>query len=459
MVLRFIILLYLPLSVALAQVCTQLEPFGLEGKTIHDLRSLASYLYAAADTDGVYLRNITSPDSGWRSIGFVGKRIYAIYPHLLGSGYSSELVLTAGVVPKPEEGDTTRLYCSSDHGQTWFPSDTDIPFTELHAVLSIDGFPSDVVCGETFIGGYGGVFRSGSGGWEKVLQHEIVRLVYVGPSLTIWAAGSTARGDNFAKRSTTGGDSWESVEPWGRYGDEPVLSLVENDSGVVYAGGAENVVRSNDSGKTWYDPVIGDTAVPWAGWFSLAVSHKPYVLAAGRLWGSGSLVMLESETGGTYWRVIQCDTIAGIMSIAKDPRTSSVFYLGTIGDGVLKFTSTIVSVKEGQSLPTQVLLSQNYPNPFNPSTTIRYELPTRSHLILKIFNLVGQEVAMLVDEERQAGRYEVRWDASGFATGVYFYRLQASTTSRHVGTPSQVLGTPSRRAGEVVEMKKLILLR
>ncbi len=93
-------------------------------------------------------------------------------------------------------------------------------------------------------------------------------------------------------------------------------------------------------------------------------------------------------------------------------------------------------------------LYQNYPNPFNPLTTIRYELPKKSHVILKIFNLLGQEVVTLVDEEKAAGTYEVRWDAGGFATGMYFYRLQARSPHGRHG-----------RSGEFVETKKVVLIR
>lgn len=83
------------------------------------------------------------------------------------------------------------------------------------------------------------------------------------------------------------------------------------------------------------------------------------------------------------------------------------------------------------------LLEQNYPNPFNPSTTIRYQLPKASRVSLKIFNTLGQEVAVLVDEEKEAGYYQARWDAA-LPSGVYFYRLQT---------------------GDYLETKKMILLR
>jgi hypothetical protein len=98
---------------------------------------------------------------------------------------------------------------------------------------------------------------------------------------------------------------------------------------------------------------------------------------------------------------------------------------------------TSVAIQRTPSLPEQFALSQNYPNPFNPSTTISYQLPKASRVSLKVFNTLGQQVAMLIDEEKSAGYHQARWDAA-LPSGVYFYRLQA---------------------GGYLETKRMILLR
>ncbi|MGC8596112.1 MAG: T9SS type A sorting domain-containing protein, partial [Candidatus Kryptoniota bacterium] len=80
------------------------------------------------------------------------------------------------------------------------------------------------------------------------------------------------------------------------------------------------------------------------------------------------------------------------------------------------------------TLPTEFSLSQNYPNPFNPSTVISYDIPKKSHVSLKVYNIVGQEVATLFDGEREPGSYVAVFDAGKLSSGVYLYILQAGET-------------------------------
>jgi len=95
-------------------------------------------------------------------------------------------------------------------------------------------------------------------------------------------------------------------------------------------------------------------------------------------------------------------------------------------------------VRSDANIPSIFALNQNYPNPFNPKTIINYELPTTNFVELSIFNMLGQKVATLVNEQKRAGYHHVEWDANGFSSGVYYYRI---------------------KSGEFVDVKKMILLR
>ncbi len=76
-------------------------------------------------------------------------------------------------------------------------------------------------------------------------------------------------------------------------------------------------------------------------------------------------------------------------------------------------------------IPNEFTLSQNYPNPFNPSTTIEYSLPEAAHVKLEILNSLGQRVALLMNEHKVKGRYQLTWNANGHGSGTYFYRIRA----------------------------------
>jgi len=95
--------------------------------------------------------------------------------------------------------------------------------------------------------------------------------------------------------------------------------------------------------------------------------------------------------------------------------------------GVTKKTVTDVEETMIEEIPNSFELSQNYPNPFNPSTTISFSLPKTSEVQLNIYNVLGQHVAQLVNEVKNAGTYQVNWDASNLSSGIYIYRLQAGS--------------------------------
>jgi hypothetical protein len=99
-------------------------------------------------------------------------------------------------------------------------------------------------------------------------------------------------------------------------------------------------------------------------------------------------------------------------------------------DSILTFLRRVLrlstSVDAQESVSELFHLYQNYPNPFNPSTTISYQAPQGIHVTLRVIDVLGREVATLVDEKREPGTHQVEFDARNLATGMYFYRIQAA---------------------------------
>ena len=94
--------------------------------------------------------------------------------------------------------------------------------------------------------------------------------------------------------------------------------------------------------------------------------------------------------------------------------------------------NTAYAKKKSNAVKTSMLsfrLDQNYPNPFNPSTTIKYEIPENGFVSLKVFNILGQEVASLVNEVKTAGQYQAYFNATKLSSGIYIYRLETSRNS------------------------------
>lgn len=91
------------------------------------------------------------------------------------------------------------------------------------------------------------------------------------------------------------------------------------------------------------------------------------------------------------------------------------------------FSNGTTSVENEGGVVLQFQLDQNYPNPFNPSTTISYQIPIRGDVTLKVFNLLGSEVALLVNETQNAGAYKVEFNARNLCSGIYFYQLKVGS--------------------------------
>jgi hypothetical protein len=207
-------------------------------------------------------------------------------------------------------------------------------------------------------------------------------------------------------------------------------AFVGSSPGLNYTG----LSFSPLSGKLWattrepYDSIYTidtrngvATAVGSTGLFAINLSLA--FNSAGTLY-----VLIDNGLGGDYLATV--DTLTGIPNLVFDIALAVKNLRAMAMISVL----TSVDIEQKKLQPQSYALSQNYPNPFNPTTVIRYSLsPNPSpngrgegvRVTLKVFDLLGREVATLVNEKKDAGRYSVQWDASRLSSGVYFYTLQA----------------------------------
>jgi ligand-binding sensor domain-containing protein len=194
----------------------------------------------------------------------------------------------------------------------------------------------------------------------------------------------------------------------------------------LFAGTYGGVFLSTDSGAHWTGTGLSPAWV------------NSLRLTDGNLFAGTDRGVFVSTDLGTTWNAASVGLTA-----------TFVFSLGISGGSLFvgtnsgawgrplqeMFTSIPVPLT---AIPSRFSLQQNYPNPFNPSTSIRYSLQVRSHVTLSVFNTLGQLVSTVVNGSEEAGYHDVRFDASGLASGAYFYRLQAR---------------------DFVQSKKLIVLR
>jgi photosystem II stability/assembly factor-like uncharacterized protein len=235
-------------------------------------------------------------------------------------------------------------------------------------------------------------------------------------------------------RTSDGGENWNHI---GGILFPADIFFINNSIGwLVKNHNTRKVHKTTDGGITWqlqFDYPLDYQLGPI--WFI----GENYGWIGIRNQTNSTSHILYTEDGGVNWTEQNCGNVGKINSIYFIDSNAG----WAVGEGgtILKTTTGgVVSVEEGENdeIATSYYLSQSYPNPFNPSTKIRYSIPQSSNVIIKVFDILGNEIETLVDEEKSIGTYEITWYANNLPSGVYFYRLQT---------------------GNFVETKKMVLLR
>jgi photosystem II stability/assembly factor-like uncharacterized protein len=273
---------------------------------------------------------------------------------------------------------------------------------------------------DIFVGGPSGVMRSTDSGssWDSTGLKDFVYAIAAHPNGSLFAATSS---DVFV--SSDRGDTWTASGL-----DISIVCLAVDSAGILCAGSDFAAFRSTNLGQVWLQTFLRGYAV--AGLIGDADgSFRASVTGEG---------ILGSSDHGVSWEPMN-DGLPDLSVACLGLDWSGALYAGMSSHGLYRFMRSPNSVSsEIAGTPRSFSLSQNYPNPFNPITVIRYQVPIAGDVKLVVYDLLGREVVVLVDERRVRGSYEVKFDATGLASGVYFYRLQA---------------------GSYVNTKKLLLLR
>lgn len=204
-------------------------------------------------------------------------------------------------------------------------------------------------------------------------------------------------------------------------------------NGLKWKDSQPHVFRSTDKGVTWSDI---SSNLPDAPVNAFAVDN----LNPEKLYLGNDVGMYFSYNSGQSWYVLgEGLPVLPVGDIEIHPSTNELV-AGTYGRSMYKIDLDLVSgiESDGEIIAVNYILEQNYPNPFNPTTNIKFRIADFGFVSLKVYDVLGNEVSVLINEEKQAGSYEVEFSGRGLPSGTYFYQLTA---------------------GNYVETKKMLLLK
>lgn len=315
----------------------------------------------------------------------------------------------------------SRIYKTTNGGLTWKTSDsgmTRLPWSGPY-ILEINPSHPDTIFASTAGDDGGAVYKSTNGGlfWTKLLPLNYFEGGAASIAFNPQNSNEIFIGEGFHTRlyhTVDGGIMWNNKGT-----KQVTLYIIKfHGNGRIYLGtGAAGTVSivglffSDDTFKTWNHFNPGFTTSPTHVRRMVLTGDTLYLRGTDDLYRIiGDTMLYKFDIEGNKCREVAVN--------------GNNLYLGTENGVYRRDIATNVKKIEG-IIPTQTELYQNFPNPFNPTTDINYELAEPSMVRLSIFNLIGQKIALLTNEEQVAGKYNIKWNAEKLPSGVYFVRLQA----------------------------------
>ncbi|OYV87877.1 MAG: hypothetical protein B7Z63_01725 [Ignavibacteriae bacterium 37-53-5] len=295
------------------------------------------------------------------------------------------------------------MFLSSDNGVTW----TSIDSLANKSFTTVATSPGVVLAG-TGAGIY--VSRDQGSTWSLsdsgLTNLSVTGFAVTGPGIF---AGTNGGG---VFLSTDNGATWKAMNSGLT---NTGITCLEANGQNLYAGTSKGPYLSTTNGASWGSIVTG-------------LSNS----AANTLAANGSLLFVGTPNGvylsidnGTTWTPLNNGLPAANTNVTSMAILGSDVFAGMSGGGIFRGSlSEITGVQVSHTgVPGGYALSQNYPNPFNPTTVISYRLPEPGVVSLRVYDVLGREVATLVEGRQSVGNHEVEFNGSRFASGVYFYRL------------------------------------
>ncbi len=330
----------------------------------------------------------TNGGSNWNYSGIINKKISSIVFY-----NDNILIATSG-----------GIYHSTNNGNNWTERNSGLTNTRVEDMIIMDS------C--IYIGTFGGgLYRSCNYGenWIKISNSLSSQTIYNLATYQNYVLCGTSLG---IFRTSDNGNSWEEI-----FSIRPQTIFVNSNDDIYVGTVSDGAFVSINGGQTWNNLIQNGLLASHVYSFGEDLISNLY---AGTYWHT-----FASIDNGYTWNIFEeglpYNTVRSFLTTFD-----GYVFAGTIGGGVYKSIEAITLVYDSILNINIYSLSQNFPNPFNPETKISFQIKERGLVQIKVFDILGKEIAILLNEEKEHGNYSISFNGSNLSSGVYIYSLRVN---------------------------------